>query len=348
MRLRFPSLQVLACWVLATFSSMAFAGVTVSSPGGGASVGSPVHFVAQASAPGCSKGVSAMGIYTAPYKLAYVVKGASLNTTLNLGSGTYNVVVQEWDNCGKASKTPVKIVVGGVISDPPVKSNSFANLNIDSHWNGYALLPPGYFICDTCVPGGPKASWSTQQGIKSPSLSGSAMKFSIGGKMQYSDILWNNKFTSRLSDPKSVGNYHHFTYDVYFYGTNLEISQGLEFDINQFVGNKSYIWGHECRIAGGHQWDTWNNQAKHWVPSGIPCHPKSNAWNHLVIQAERTNDNHLIFDTITLNGYTAKVNRTDTPTNTTWYGMTINYQMDGNKNQEPYSVYLDKINFTYY
>jgi hypothetical protein len=109
----------------------------------------------------------------------------------------------------------------------------------------------------------------------------------------------------------------------------------------------SFIWGHECRIAGGHEWDTWNNQTMHWVKSGIACNPKSNAWSHLVIQVERTADNQLHFDSITLNGVTDKVDRYDTPTPTTWYGMTINYQMDGNSKQQPYSVYLDNLNFTY-
>jgi len=40
-----------------------------------------------------------MGIYTAPYRRVYVVRGAKLDTTLTLGPGTYNTVVQEWDNC---------------------------------------------------------------------------------------------------------------------------------------------------------------------------------------------------------------------------------------------------------
>ncbi len=179
-------------------------------------------------------------------------------------------------------------------------------------------------------------------------MSGKAMRFDIGGTMSYADILWNVKFTKSLPDQNSVPNFHDFTYDVYFFGENLEVSQALEFDINQFFNGKSFIWGHECRIAGGHEWDTWDNVKMQWVKSGIPCNPVSNSWNHVVIHAQRTTDDRLIFDTTTLNGVTSKVNRTDDPTPTTWYGMTINYQMDGNKAQQPYSVYLDKLNFTYF
>jgi hypothetical protein len=225
---------------------------------------------------------------------------------------------------------------------------TFADLQQSSWWNGYALLPSSYNICDTCTPSGPLATWGTTQGIKAPALSsGGSMKFDIGGSMPFADILWNVKFTKHLPDEKMVPTLSNFTYDVYFYGTNLETSQALEFDINQFFNGMSFIWGHECRIASGHEWDTWDNINMHWVKSGISCNPVSNSWNHLVIQAQRTSDNRLLFKSITLNGKTDTLNRYDNPSPTTWYGLTINYQMDGNSKQQPYSVHLDKLNFTY-
>jgi len=30
-----------------------------------------------------------------------------------------------------------------------------------------------------------------------------------------------------------------------------------------------------------------------------------------------------------------------------WYGVTINYQMDGNYAQSPYTIYLDNLTFSY-
>jgi hypothetical protein len=335
--------------LFATLATSAFAGVTVTSPGNGAQVPSSVHYVATGQSPACSKGVASMGIYTAPYKLAYSATGSKLDTYLTLSPGTYNTVVQQWDNCGWSASAPVTITVTSSGTGSSATAGTFSNLQSSTWWNGYALLPPSYNICDTCTPSGPLATWSTQQGIKSPALSsGGSMRFDIGGTMAFADILWNVKFTKHLPDEKSVPNFHNFTYDVYFYGTNLEISQALEFDINQFFNGKSFIWGHECRIAGGHEWDTWDNVKMHWVPSGIPCNPVSNAWNHLVIQAQRTSDNRLLFKSITLNGKTSTLNRYDYPTPTTWYGMTINYQIDGNYKQQPYSIYLDKLNFSYY
>jgi hypothetical protein len=247
-------------------------------------------------------------------------------------------------NCGNSPGLQDKAIV------PPVSNSqgqTFADLQRSSLWNGYALLPPSYNICDTCTNAGPQATWSTTQGVSTPSLSGGSMKFDIGGSTPFADVLWNVKFTKSLPDEKMVPTLSSFTYDVYFYGTNLETSQALEFDVNQFFGGMSFIWGHECRIAGGHEWDTWDNRNMHWIPSGIPCNPLSNAWNHLTIQVERTSDDRLLFKSITLNGNTSTLNRYDNPSATNWYGLTINYQMDGNSTQQPYSVYLDKLNFTY-
>jgi len=42
------------------------------------------------------------------------------------------------------------------------------------------------------------------------------------------------------------------------------------------------------------------------------------------------------------------LNYDETPTSTNWYGITINYQQDGNYKQQPYSVWLDNLTFTYW
>jgi hypothetical protein len=52
-----------------------------------------------------------MRIYTAPGVSAYTVNSNQLNTNITLSSGTYNTVVQAWDNCGGVGKTPIAITV---------------------------------------------------------------------------------------------------------------------------------------------------------------------------------------------------------------------------------------------
>lgn len=346
----------------------AFAGVTVTAPGnasvsipGSASATSPVHFVAQASSPGCAKGVAAIGIYTAPYVLAYAVKGSSLNTNLSLSVGTYRIVVQEWDNCGWSSKAllNLNIATSAPASSPPPPSagstgTTFSSLQNGKGWAGYALLPPSWGICSTCTSAGPQLKWSWTPNVVSPSIDGIATKTVYGGgTLQWGDVLWNNHIVGSFSS-QALPDYNHtlvptlhsFTYDVYFWVADASVSQALEFDINQFTGGHSFIWGHECRIAGGHQWDVYDNVNHKWVPTGVSCNPLSGAWNHLIISVQRTSNNQLLYRSITLNGNTATLNHYENPNTTSWNGVTINYQLDGSRAGTPYTVYLDKLNFT--
>jgi uncharacterized cupredoxin-like copper-binding protein len=96
-------------------------GVTISSPADDSTVGSPVKFVATASAGSCAKGVAAMGIYV-NNQLKYTGNGATLNTSIALSPGSYSAVVEEWDNCGGASYAPLEMKVvnqtGVYVSEP--------------------------------------------------------------------------------------------------------------------------------------------------------------------------------------------------------------------------------------
>jgi hypothetical protein len=324
-------------------------GVSVSSPANNSTVGAPVNFKATAST-SCSKGVSSMGIYTSPGVLAYVVNGSSMNYNLSLNAGKYNTVVQEWDGCGGSSSTPVTITVSGGSGGG---GSSFSNVQHSGGWTDAGQRAPTFVNCspspcDNIV-------FSYTQNIKSPSLSGEATQMYLGGSQGYGDGFWNNHLigdgsSQGMLDPNHtlVPTLHNFTYDVYFWGDDLSLSQAVEFDINQFFDNMGFIWGHECRIAGGNEWDVWDNVNSQWVPTGIACHPNSNAWNHVTIQVQRTTDNQLLFQTITLNGVTGYVNQYYNPGSAVgWYGVTINYQEDGNSSQSPYSVYLDQLTFTY-
>ncbi|MFZ0806024.1 MAG: hypothetical protein WAN03_07565 [Candidatus Sulfotelmatobacter sp.] len=330
-----------------TINVKSSAGVFVTSPANNSTTNGAVNFVATATTT-CSAGVASMGIYTAPSQLAYVVQGASLNTSLNLSPGTYSTVVEEWDKCGGAATTPVTVTVGS-------GGSSFSNLQASGAWTGYAQQPPTYGDCSTCTSKGPGTTWAMYQGVSNPSLSGKATQFNIGGNMVYTDVLWNNHLIGDLSSQGIPDTNHtlvptlsNFTYDVYFYGSNLGASQALEFDINQFFNNLGFTWGHECRIAGGNEWDTWDNVNAKWVPTGIPCYPLENQWNHLTLHVQRTSNNQLLYQSITFNGTTYNLNKTSGPFSAPgWWGVTVNYQMDGNYAQSPYSVYVDKLTFTY-
>ena len=252
-----------------------------------------------------------------------------------------------------AADTTTSATASVTVTPAVSKGNSFSNLQQSGGWGQYGQGPPDFIDCSPSPCDG--ITFSMTQGISSPSMSGSSTQYNLGGTAAYTDALFNNHLIGAFSsqgmpDPNQtlVPTYHNFTYDVYFYGTNLELSQAVEFDINQFFNNTGFIWGHECRVAGGNEWDIWDNINQHWVPTGAPCYPNSNAWNHLTIQVQRTSNNQLLYQSITLNGVTNTINQYYNPGSAVnWYGVTINYQMDGNSQQTPYSVYLDNLTFTY-
>jgi hypothetical protein len=322
-------------------------GVYLTSPANNSTVSSPATFRATATTT-CSRGVASMGVYTGTNQLAYVGNGASLNTNLGLSPGTYNATVVEWDNCGGAATKPVTVTVGS-------SGKTFWNVHSAGGWRGYAQLPPNYSDCGGCTPSGPGTTWAMYQGNHSVAVSGNSTQFNIGGTTPYSDVLWNNHLIGDLSSQglpdtghKLVQTLHDFTYDVYFYSSNVAVSEALEFDINQFFDGMGFTWGHECRVEQGHVWDIWDNVHFKWVSTGIPCYPNQNAWNHLVIQVSRTANNQLLYKSITLNGQTHTLNWTYAPFSAPgWWGITVNYQMDGDHRQNPYTVYVDKLNFTY-
>ena len=333
----------------ATFTPVAITvngqtGVWVTSPTNNGKVGSPTTYVASASTTTCSKGVASMGIYV-NNKLMYVGAGSSLNTNLNLGPGTYNTVVEEWDYCGGAAYTPVAVTVQG--------GNVLSNLQSSGGWKGWGELAPVYDICSSSCPG---VTWSMTQGVQSPSLSGHSTQFNIGGTTPYSDVLWSIPLIGQGSTQNLPDSSHtllptlrNFTYEADFYPTNLGVTQVLEFDISMYFNGLGLIWGNQCRVAGGNEWDIWDNVNSRWVPTGVACNPVNNAWNHVSIQMQRESDNSLLYQSITLNGVTTTINQHYAPGSAPggWWGITANYQMDGNYKQAANTTFLDNFSLIY-
>jgi len=334
--------------LIGVLATTAWANVSVSSPVNGNTVSSPVQYIATATTSTCSKGVASMGIYVDD-KLVYVVDGTSMNTHINASSGTHNTVVEEWDFCGGASFTALKINVGGVTT-----GHVLSNIQASSGWKQWGELAPAYNICPAPCNG--VTFWMTQ-GIRSPSRSGNATEFFLGGSTPYSDVLFSNPLigqgsTQGLPDSSHtlLPTIHNFTYDAYFFSSDISVSQVLEFDVSMYFNGLKLIWGQQCRIAGGHEWDIWDNVHGGWVPTGAACNPVNNGWNHVTIHMQRLSNNWLLFQSITLNGVTANINRSYGPSSapSNWWGITVNYQMDGNHLQSPYTTYLDNFSLTYW
>ncbi|WP_263418579.1 Ig-like domain-containing protein [Terriglobus albidus] len=323
-------------------TSSSSSGVNVASPANGSKVGTPAIYVASATT-ACDKGVSAMGIYV-NHQLVYKVAGSTLATPITMGHGRQSTVVQAWDNCGGTATTPIDVTVTGT---------RLTNLQAAPGWNQWGQLPPVYDICDAPCPG---VNWSMIQNQKTPSLSGNATQFYLGGTTPYSDVLFSNPVIGHgnkqgLTDESHtlLPTLHDFLYDTDVYVSNWAVTQVLEFDLNMYAGGVGMEWGTECNHLNGNVWDYWNNVEARWVPTSIPCTLKD-GWNHVTLQAHRQANNDLLYQSITVNGVVYPLNITVAPKSVPsgWWGMTVNYQMDGNYKMDGYTTALDNFHFTYW
>lgn len=184
---------------------------------------------------------------------------------------------------------------------------------------------------------GTDAIYSMEQGISSPSLTGSAIKFSITGGTPWADALWWKQVGG--DDTKT-----HFVYEMQFYLDNPDAAQALEFNVNQNAGGWRYEYATQCDIRGSHLWRVWNHTTMHWTPTTAPCpNMVAKQWNKLVWEFERTSDHKVKFITVTLNGQRAEINMACDAFTAAGSGIDVAFQMDSDGGPTPWSVWVDEI-----
>jgi hypothetical protein len=273
--------------------------------------------------------VTAMAVYFDSV-LKYKVGAANVDTYISTSVGSHYVVIQSWDSTGYVQKQALTIQVTS--SGSPVPSNATYYSNIDQM--------TGWSSCDACAGqggAGPSASYSMSANQSSPSLDGKSAVFFLGGSSPYSSALW----WRQLGGNSSVS---HFVYDLYFYLKNPAASQALEFDVNQSLNGKKFIFGTQCDYRDHKDWDVWDTANGVWVKTGIGCTtPQAYTWNHLVLEFERTSTGKALFVAVTLNGKKSYINRSYYPKSANAYELNTAFQMDGNGTTVDYSTWVDKM-----
>lgn len=125
--------------------------------------------------------------------------------------------------------------------------------------------------------------------------------------------------------------------------------QAVEMDIQQCIGGLVFNPALQFAFASN-QIRIWNRSIKpqgEWVPTGLPC-PRWNfgQWQTVAIEAYRTL-NTVVYDFVTANGATTKLNQSYAAPNLGKPEMqNIGFQLDGPKDGTGYKVYVDAMNFT--
>ena len=201
----------------------------------------------------------------------------------------------------------------------------------------------GWQSCSVCAGAGGAGSvapFSLRQFISSPSMDGHSAQFNLGGTHPYSNALW----WRQLGANPGVKN---FVYDLYYYIKNPSAPQSLEFDVNQALNGKKYIFGTECDFKWTHTWHVYNPAAAHWVITSVPCRvPAAYTWNHIRLASHRNSNGSMTFVSVTVNGHTYYFNQTYWPRAASSSELNVAFQMDGNGTQTDYSVWLDRVTLT--
>ena len=200
----------------------------------------------------------------------------------------------------------------------------------------------GWENCTACT-GSAMAVYSMMQGVATPAMSGSSAQFQLlAGTLPFGGALWF-KFLG------AHNNATHFVYDLFFYVDNPAVAQAIEFNVSQSDGKNRYSFSTQCDLQGAHAWRVWDPVGNKWVASAVTCaEPAAKTWTHLIWEFERDPGGNVIFTAVTVNGNRGVVNLSMPHTPDTSNGVDIAYQSDANLNGTPYSVWLDKVNLTYW
>lgn len=297
--------------------------LAINSPVNGASVSSPVPIVATATPP---DPIYTVRLYVDGFAVLYT-PNTTVSQLIWMPNGQHNVEIVAQDTAGYIATTSMTVNVVG-------QEPGALNIQDRPAWVSCSAV----IVSATCAAGLGVAQSSLSLHQSSPSLDGSAAKFSLGGSHAYSnELYWI---------PLGGGdNVSHFTYDLWFYIDDGNAPQSLEFDVNQTFGGTRWTWGTQCDFNDTHLWDIWDPLNEVWKPTSVPCdHFPSNTWIHLIWHFERIgNQVHYIDLSVADQSYTVDTYYTAQPN---WFQEEIDiaFQMDGNYQQHPYSVWLDEVN----
>jgi hypothetical protein len=284
-----------------------------------------------------------MRVYVDDKLAVYFTFNNSIDTQIFMAPGAHKLEVMAEDNQGYVSSTILNVTVSSQ------SKATISDIQTLPGWQSCSALFPAGSGRDgqICAAGLGTADSTMTQNQSSPAMDGKSAKFSMGTGITpdcpkaYCNMLYFN--------PVAGGdNVSHFIYDLYFYIDNPNASQALEFDINQTFGGNRWVWGSECSFDASGKWDIWDD-INGWKPTSIDCKPfPANTWIHLVWTVERVG-NQVHYISLTVGDQTYNVD-TYYPNQPDWTleEIDVAFQMDGNYAEQPYNVWLDKVNLTAY
>jgi hypothetical protein len=317
-------------------ASVSSDGVSVSSPGNGATVSSPFNVTATASS--CSsQPVASMAYSIDSGADADTVSGTSLDTSASASSGAHTLHVKSWGDKGAGCVANVAITVSGSSSAPSIPSDAVSVSSIQT-------LSSWVKIDDSGTDGTASGSMAL---VGSPTISGDSREFAT----KYTDQGGERYYVS-FGDNTSSEN---FVYDAWVYLTSSATDvENLEMDINQVMPNgQTVIFGFQC--DGNYStWDYTKNAgtptaySDKWVHSSQTCNVKAwskNAWHHIEISYSRNSSGDVTYHAVWLDGVEKPINATVLSAFALGWAPSevTNFEVDGVGSSGSSTLYIDEL-----
>lgn len=198
---------------------------------------------------------------------------------------------------------------------------------------------PGWQSCDTCSGGG-KVPYSMTQKLNYPEPE--STRFSIGHGAPWSHALWWKRLGN---DPHTS----HFVLSLDQYIEDPAASWGIEYNVNQLLDDQWFKFSTQCSFGDG-IWQVWDSAGKHWTRTGVPClRPAPSTHTRLRMDYERVKG-RAHFISITINDHVYNVDRAfePQPINGKNGDFGVHFQLNGDKQSDPYSVWVRDFQLTYW
>jgi hypothetical protein len=314
--------------------------VNVSSPST-TNVASPLNVTASASS---VNPITGWHIYVDGNDVYSAGAVTSIDTNLDIASGSHQMVVRAWDSTGAYGSQTL-------------------NLNVQSGGGGQTINGIDQFTnwinctASKCgaTNGGANYLWYTGQ--TAPDGTNPTTEFALtGGPAAYDGMYMYHQNAS--IDPNTTThqiNTLTYSFDLYMPSQYINTPQAIEFEVQQEEGGNlfNFAW----QLDYGDMWQTqqmwlrlYNYQNGSWADSGLPKLARLSAGWHHISAAFHTVGTAIYHDSITVDGTTYTVPAPNNQTNAVSNGsqeFNNAVQLDLNGNAQAFTIYLKNMSLNY-
>jgi hypothetical protein len=175
----------------------------------------------------------------------------------------------------------------------------------------------------------------------SPSLDGNSLQLSLVSGPSYSYA----KFEVDLGPPSI--NSSEYVLDFQVQIDNPGNPEMLEFGVSQVLSGSDYAFHVACDFKNQKVWKVWNASGNSWSNTSVACTPfPASTWMHISFDVQRTTVGQLLYKSLTVNGTNYPINQTFNPASESPNNVEISVVLYGDKNTDPYSIWIDSMQLT--